>query len=180
MSTLNRKERYLYLAVSIVMAVLFLVQNARSQQALQSRAQAETELRVQLSKAQAEILAQREAIADLKGQLLAARRTPAASPVQTGVTEVDLTQADLAALRSAGLIDPVAELIQSLEGRTDLIPASGILGGTMRFEPPSRWIISRPWVISPFSDGHSAGILLLRYEVSNGQIHWTRLDFLRE
>ncbi|MFZ5817148.1 MAG: hypothetical protein ACOY93_17945 [Bacillota bacterium] len=175
-SPLSRVERYVYLVVGALLAALCLLLLFRFNQAISQRARTEVELRVQLSKAEAQVLEQQQEIAELKGQLLAAR----SAGKEGGSPVVALTEGDLAELRAQGLQSPVADLIASLQQRSDLIPLASTLGGRMRFDPPERWTIARRWVIAPFSDGHTGGYLLLRYRVTGGTVEWTALDMLQE
>jgi hypothetical protein len=159
---LNRIERSLYLGLGALLAALCLLLLYRFNHALSERAAAEATLQVKLSKAEAQALALEEELADLKGQLLAARAAQAGRGPQ-----LLLTDSDLAALKAAGLNEPVAELIDSLQQRADLIPfPSG------RFESPERWVIHSRWVIAKCTGGW----LLLRYQVSDGRVAWSLLE----
>lgn len=165
---MNRVERLFFLLAGSLLAFACLLLLFRSNQALRQRAAAEAALQVQLSKTQAQVLALEAELADVKGQLLAARAGQAAG-------QTTLTEADLAALRAAGLHDPVGGLIASLEQRPDLIPVAG-----SRFAEPQRWSIIRNWVIALFSGDQGSGWLLLRYRVTGGSLEWTVLDTLAD
>lgn len=155
-----RLERSVYLVVAALLAALCLLLLFRSNRALAERASAESTLRVQLSRAEADRLALEQEAGELKVQLQAAKAAP----------RVALTDGDLADLKAAGLQEPVADLARSLAERTDLLPAGSRLGS------PQAWTITRRWVIAPFSNGAASGWLLLRYQVAGGQVEWALLD----
>jgi hypothetical protein len=84
-----------------------------------------------------------------------------------------LSSEDTADLQSHGLSDPVTALTADLFKRNDLIPFSGVLGGTMRSYPT---LIGPRWVVASFNDGHIGGWAILKYAATNGQINWTLMD----
>lgn len=169
---MNRIERYVCLTVGLLLAALCLHLLIRLGEVQSERAAMEAELQVQLSKARAEVLERGQEVADLKGALLAAK---AGRPGGSGPHTL-LIDADLRTLRAAGLEDPPADLVRALQERPDLIPHPGALGGTMRFEPPQTWVVSRPWILASFSDGHVGGRALFRYTVQNGQVEFTLVE----
>lgn len=164
---MSRLERTIYLVAGSLLAVACLFLLFRSSRTLSERAAVEAAVQVQLSKSQARVLEMEMEMADLKGQLLAARAGNGSGPLAL------LTDGDLAALKAAGLQAPVADLVSSLEKRPDLIPLPD-----HRFDSPKGWVITRRWVIARFTDGYRGGSLLLRYEVKEGQVEWSLLESL--
>ncbi|OHB78480.1 MAG: hypothetical protein A2Z25_23905 [Planctomycetes bacterium RBG_16_55_9] len=84
---------------------------------------------------------------------------------------------DIAAMKRAGLKDPLTDIISDLKRRRDLIPYEGTMGGTMNFYGRSKmWILTSKWAIAYFEDGHNGGYLLLEYEIAKGgRIRWKTL-----
>lgn len=82
---------------------------------------------------------------------------------------------DIATLRRRHLQDPVADLIADVRRHSEIIPATGTLGGRMGFYDAKRIrVLSDEWVYAPFDDGHIGGEALLSYKVSpQGTIKWT-------
>jgi hypothetical protein len=89
-----------------------------------------------------------------------------------------LSHEKLIGLTRKGLTDPASEIVADLQKHPELIPYKGVLGGTMGFYYKEEIHILTPkWVIASFEDGHMAGIMLLRYEVSDdGKISWKVID----
>jgi hypothetical protein len=89
-----------------------------------------------------------------------------------------LSHEKLIGLTKKGLKDPVAEIVADLRKHPELIPYKGVLGGSMGFYYEGEiHILSSKWVLAYFDDGHIAGILLLKYEVSDeGKISWKVID----
>ncbi len=80
-----------------------------------------------------------------------------------------LTAREAERLRALGLENPEADLRADLMKHPELIPQEGVLGGTMGFYFPERiWILTGRWAFAYFEDGHRAGYILLRYDVSRG------------
>lgn len=74
-------------------------------------------------------------------------------------------------MRESGLQDPVRDLTADLERHNELIPYSGVLGGTMRFTQVR--VLSSRYALAAFEDGHVSGEALLEYGVSpGGKISW--------
>ncbi|HYF91009.1 MAG TPA: hypothetical protein VD969_02055 [Symbiobacteriaceae bacterium] len=78
----------------------------------------------------------------------------------------------VAELKTAGLSDPLADVIADLETRTDLVPFRPIGGGQTRI---GAWLINCNWVLASVGDGHKTILAVLRYEVKDGKINWTVL-----
>lgn len=89
-----------------------------------------------------------------------------------------LSQGAIIGLTRKGLKDPATEIVADLREHPELIPYKGVLGGTMGFYYESEiHILSSKWVLASFDDGHIAGIMLLKYEVSDdGKISWKVID----
>jgi hypothetical protein len=83
----------------------------------------------------------------------------------------------LARLRRAGLDDPLADLRADLQARPELIPLPGRLGGRMGFYSPDDIVLLNDrWVYAYFEDGHTAGSMLLEFDVrEGGGIAWRPL-----
>lgn len=77
-----------------------------------------------------------------------------------------------------GLNDPVREIRNALVKDPGLIGSSAVLGGNLGFYfRDGIHILNDRWVFAYFEDGHVAGALLLRYDVSpGGEISWDVLD----
>ncbi|SFX30306.1 hypothetical protein [Marinospirillum alkaliphilum] len=94
----------------------------------------------------------------------------------TSVAVTGLTAADLRQFRERGLGDPEQRIMQSLMGRSDLIPQQAVLGGTMRFVAEESLLLNRRWVLATYEDGHIRGQALFEYEVTTtGEILWVLL-----
>lgn len=129
-----------------------------------------------------------EALTQLQAEVERLRQPQSAPPQQaqqppqpgpSGPTS-KLTESEERELKELGLKNPAADLVASLEKRTDLVPAGGVLGGTMSYRGSDRWVITRHWVFADADDGHIAVQVLLRYEVKpGGQISWEILDWKR-
>lgn len=88
-----------------------------------------------------------------------------------------IQSSEIEKLKQQGLTDPVKDLKTDLMKRGDLIPYKGTLGGTMNFYGEDDiFILSSKWVVANFEDGHTNGIMLLRYTVRDGKIHWRVMD----
>jgi hypothetical protein len=109
------------------------------------------------------------------------RRRPMTSIVLDSVRNLStytLTSADISRLKAAGLTDPAGEILYDLTNHNDLIPAEASLGGTMLFFPTESHFVGPNQVLAYFEDGHTAGRLLLSFEVADGEIHWTVIERL--
>ena len=60
-------------------------------------------------------------------------------------------------------LDSASALLATLSEHNDLIPISGILGGTMRWWPENSIVLNEEWVFGYFEDGHILGYALLNY-----------------
>ncbi|MFZ5825681.1 MAG: hypothetical protein ACOY94_15400 [Bacillota bacterium] len=170
---MNRIERVIYVVVALLLAALCLFLLTRLDAERTARDAMEAELQVDLSKTRAEVLEREQEVADLKGALLAAK---AGRPAPAGGPHTLLNAADLRVLREAGLADPVADLVQALQARPDLIPTPPVLGGKMTFEEPKNWVLSRPWILASYNDGHVGGRALFRYSVAEGKVEFTLVE----
>jgi hypothetical protein len=89
---------------------------------------------------------------------------------------ISLYSYEIEKLKQKGLYDPIKEIISDLTEHPELIPAKGILGGTMRFFESEIYILNNKWVFAYFEDGHIGGYMLLEYNVSdNGEITWNKI-----
>ena len=114
--------------------------------------------------------------------------TPVPSDTTTATTSVpaqrpgmpayQMTEADIDALKARGLEDPINDLFNDLKNHPELIPKEGVLGGTMRFVPEESRVISPQRVNAYYEDGHTAGRVLLEYQVDSGNITWTVIQSL--
>lgn len=96
-------------------------------------------------------------------------------PSQTN--NIFLSSFDIRNMKSKGLADPVQALTSDLKKHKELIPYSGVNGGTMSFYGDnSVWILTSKWVLAYFEDGHISGYMLLEYNISNnGVISWKKI-----
>lgn len=85
-----------------------------------------------------------------------------------------LSDNDKRRLALAGLSEEA--LVASLVEQTDLLPVKGTLGGTARFEPSSQWVITPTWVLAHWSDGHTGGYVVARYQLTDGELRWLAVD----
>ena len=88
-----------------------------------------------------------------------------------------LTWHDIQKYQKRGLKNPVRSIRENLLHKPDLIPFKPTLGGKMHFFKEGIQILTDPWVLAYFEDGHKAGYLLLQYSVHpEGVISWKILD----
>ena len=85
-----------------------------------------------------------------------------------------LDQAMVSELQRKGLKGDPQAITADLLKHPELIPYEGILGGTMFFAKLE--LLTDQWVLAYFEDGHINGYMLLKYELSNGNIRWEVLD----
>lgn len=78
-------------------------------------------------------------------------------------------------LKSQMKSDVKLYLLQSIEGRTDLIPMKPVLGGQFRFNRIS--LLGDRWAIASFEDGHIGGLMLLSYSIQGSKVIWKSLDW---
>lgn len=90
------------------------------------------------------------------------------------IRPIEVFDWDIAAMKRAGLKDPLKDIISDLKRHRELIPYEGSMGGTMNFYGESKmWILTRQGVLAYFEDGHDGGYLLLQYEITkDGGINW--------
>jgi hypothetical protein len=91
---------------------------------------------------------------------------------------VFLSRDDVRLLTRAGLTDPVSQLRSDLEGRKDLVPVKGVMGGTMGFyDREGVVLLPGRYVYAPAEDGHILVHTVLRYDVEpGGKIRWKLVD----
>ncbi|HSQ60876.1 MAG TPA: hypothetical protein VLT84_10680 [Acidobacteriota bacterium] len=76
-------------------------------------------------------------------------------------------------LQRAGFASPADSLRADLLRHPELIPAEGVVGGTMAFREGSIWILPAGHVWAVADDGHIEVSLLLRYDVTKDRrINW--------
>lgn len=97
---------------------------------------------------------------------------------RAGERGVFLAAGEIAALRRAGLTDPVNQLRSDLEAHGSLIPVKGVLGGKMGFyDRDGVVLLPGGYVYAPGEDGHNLVHVVLRYEVdAGGKIRWTLVE----
>jgi hypothetical protein len=115
------------------------------------------------------------ALEQARATLDSARAVRARAKAGSGVF---LSSDEIAALRRAGLTDPVNQLRSDLEAHGSLIPVKGVLGGTMGFyDRDGVVLLPGGYVYAPGEDGHNLVHAVLRYEVEpGGKIRWTLVD----
>jgi len=121
-----------------------------------------------------------EAVDSLKQQVLPPDTMELVPP--GGVQFVDelgsLSEGDIQRLQRKGLKNPETDLLNDLNRKQgELIPTEGVLGGTMAIRDAR--ILNDRYALAYYEDGHIAGNMILRYEVSNGKISWKVLDSSR-
>lgn len=88
-----------------------------------------------------------------------------------------LEQPMLLRLQSKGFKGEPKEIVSDLMKHSELIPYEGVLGGTMGFyDEKSIHVISDQWVLASFSDGHTSGYMLLKYDWNQGEFSWKVID----
>jgi len=94
------------------------------------------------------------------------------------VKSSQLNELEINRLKEWGLPDPERNLKADLIKHPELIPYEGVLGGTMGFYSEGAvQVLTSPWVLAEFQDGHVYGHLLLKYSVSkNGDIEWEVIE----
>ncbi|MBC5993331.1 hypothetical protein [Pontibacter cellulosilyticus] len=86
-----------------------------------------------------------------------------------------LSESDVQRLQRKGLRNPETDLMNDLNRKQrQLIPTEGTMGGTMAIRD-SR-ILNDRYAMAYYEDGHNGGYMLLKYEVSNGNITWKVVD----
>ncbi|HEU4333215.1 MAG TPA: hypothetical protein VFT32_01855 [Candidatus Eisenbacteria bacterium] len=94
-------------------------------------------------------------------------RTPTPPPTSEGGAGahdlLDSVERDW--LQRAGFPSPADSLRADLLRHPELIPAEGVVGGTMAFREGSIWILPAGHVWAVADDGHIEVSLLLRYDV---------------
>lgn len=100
------------------------------------------------------------------------------NPNQTSGNGSDvLSSYDIDFFRRKLLANPVEAIKADLVRNRQIIPAEGSLGGSMQFYKERIHILNRKWVMAYFEDGHTAGEILLEYNVSDeGNITWKVLS----
>ena len=76
------------------------------------------------------------------------------------------------------MLNPISGVIlkNDLLKHPELIPYSGILGGTMNFYTEDMTVIGDKWVMAYFEDGHIGGYSLFTYTGDQNNISWILLD----
>jgi hypothetical protein len=84
-------------------------------------------------------------------------------------------------LKIDSINDPISYLKKDLIKRNDLIPYTGVLGGTMGFyDENSIHVLNYKWIYAYFEDGHIGGEMLLEYNIlEDGKINWKVIDAFR-
>ncbi len=88
-----------------------------------------------------------------------------------------ITAYEVTTLRSAGLLDPIANLVEDLRRHHELIPHYGTHGKTLRFYADDAIrILGQGWALGTFDDGHYQGRGIFAYEVlPDSTIAWKLL-----
>jgi hypothetical protein len=91
---------------------------------------------------------------------------------------VFLSDDEIAALKRAGLADPVNQLRSDLGAHGSLIPIPGVVGGTMGFyDRDGIVLLPGHYVYAPGDDGHILVHALLSYDVQpGGKITWKLIE----
>jgi hypothetical protein len=99
-----------------------------------------------------------------------------------GAPGVFLSSDEIAALRRAGLTDPVNQLRSDLGAHGSLVPVKGLLGGKMGYyDPDGVVLLPGGYAYAPAEDGHILVHTLLRYDVDpGGKIRWKLIDAKRD
>lgn len=120
-----------------------------------------------------------EALKQARAALDSAKALKSRAGGQPGVF---LSEDEIAALRRAGLTDPVNQLRSDLEAHGSLIPMKGVLGGTMGFyDREGVVLLPGGYVYAPGDDGHILVHAILRYRVEpGGKITWALIDAKRD
>lgn len=88
-----------------------------------------------------------------------------------------LEQPMLLRLQSKGFKGDPKAIVSDLTKHSELIPYEGILGGTMGFyDENAIYILTDQWVLASFSDGHTGGYMLLKYDWNDGKFSWKVMD----
>jgi hypothetical protein len=145
-------RRFAYLVIALVVALVFI-----------------------WGRAEREHRRAEEALKQARAALDSAKAMRAGGAGERGVF---LSADEIAALRRAGLTDPVSQLRSDLEAHGSLIPVKGVLGGTMGFyDRDGVVLLPGGYVYAPGEDGHILVHAILKYEVSpGGKIRWTMVD----
>ena len=95
---------------------------------------------------------------------------------------VYLSDDEIAALKHAGLTDPVNQLRSDLGAHGSLIPVPGVVGGKMGFyDRDGIVLLPGHYVYAPGDDGHILVHTLLSYDVQpGGKIVWKLIEAKRD
>ncbi|MFO7923766.1 MAG: hypothetical protein R6U58_08760 [Bacteroidales bacterium] len=165
---MEKKQVFLIIIIQSVVIALLLIYLVFSLGNLQKIATLESEL---------DKVREREAICidrnDSLSLLLQEERITHSMPPFLDRTQVE-------ELVKKGLSSPVEDLRDDLVSDPDLIGTSAVLGGRMGFYlRDGIHVLNKRWVFAYFEDGHMAGAILLRYDVSpDGGISWEVIDEL--
>jgi hypothetical protein len=99
-------------------------------------------------------------------------QTPAetTAPSSPEVSSHPITSYEIDDLRKNGLSDPIAQIVESLHRHPELIPPSGVLGGSMGFhDPDGIRVLSSHWVYARFDDGHVMGSGIFEFKPAPGE-----------
>ncbi len=93
-----------------------------------------------------------------------------------------ISEADLEALKHAGLTDPVPQIVASLRAHPEIIPHAGVLGGTMGFYMEQEiYVLNAKTVFARFTDGHIEGSGFFEFKVQpDSSIVWRVLSSYTE
>jgi hypothetical protein len=128
-----------------------------------------TEVYTQLEQENTRLLARIDSLS-LRLDLVMSEQSRSASAV--GQKDL-LRESDIDYFKSKGLNDPVEVIKTDLLKNNKLISVKGSLGGRMQFYKERIQVLNHKWVLAYFEDGHSAGEMLLEFEVStSGDISW--------
>lgn len=167
------------LAFLLFLSIFFYWRNSSSQQALAAANDRITSLEQQLRSAQSAAPA---ATASVRPDSASAAPATAEDdkdvppPSAAFVDELgSLSEGDVQKLQRQGLKNPEADLMNDLMRRQKtILTATGSMGGNMAIRDIR--ILNDRYAMAYFEDGHNGGYLLLRYNVTDGNIGWTRLD----
>lgn len=88
-----------------------------------------------------------------------------------------LEQPMLLRLQSKGFKGEPKDIVLDLMKHSELIPYEGVLGGKMGFyDENSIYVLTDQWVLASFSDGHTGGDMLLKYDWNKGEFSWKVVD----
>ena len=166
---MKNKERIMWIGSLVIIFAVSLFVVLQYQTKLSNSEQKKTSLSIDNSKLQQQNGDYTTQVAELKGEI--EKRD---NKIKTLVNYDETT---MFVLKHNGFTGQLKDIVSDLKAHSELIPYKGSLGGTMGFYGDNDiHVLTNRWVLAYFSDGHSSGYMLLKYDINNGNISWKVID----